>query len=109
MAITLNIEKQLEKLNRKIDANVKRAGRPMNIWRAKKITKKHGGETGIRTLGTVSRTLPFQGSPFDHSGISPLNLIFKTIILLKQPENYKSILEILDFRFKILCLLIACN
>ncbi len=30
-----------------------------------------GGERGIRTLDTVSDILPFQGSPFDRSGISP--------------------------------------
>ncbi len=30
-----------------------------------------GGETGIRTLGTVARTHAFQACPFDHSGISP--------------------------------------
>ncbi len=30
-----------------------------------------GGETGIRTLGTVARTVVFETTPFDHSGISP--------------------------------------
>ena len=30
-----------------------------------------GGERGIRTLDTLSDILPFQGSPFDRSGISP--------------------------------------
>ena|GEM_PF-7107228 len=30
-----------------------------------------GGEGGIRTLGTVSRTHDFESSPFDHSGTSP--------------------------------------
>ncbi len=30
------------------------------------------GERGIRTLGTIARTLPFQGSALDHSAISPL-------------------------------------
>jgi hypothetical protein len=29
------------------------------------------GEKGIRTLGTITGTLAFQASPFDHSGISP--------------------------------------
>ena len=33
--------------------------------------RESGGETGIRTLDTVTRILPFQGSPIDHSGISP--------------------------------------
>ncbi len=32
-----------------------------------------GGETGIRTLGTVARTVVFETTPFDHSGISPLS------------------------------------
>ena len=30
-----------------------------------------GGEGGIRTHGTVTRTLDFESSPFDHSGTSP--------------------------------------
>ena len=30
-----------------------------------------GGEGGIRTHGTVNRTLDFESSPFDHSGTSP--------------------------------------
>src|SRR5690606_18118683 len=30
-----------------------------------------GGEGGIRTHGTVARTLDFESSPFDHSGTSP--------------------------------------
>ncbi|GEM_PF-4537228 len=31
-----------------------------------------GGEEGIRTPDTKTRILPFQGSPFDHSGTSPM-------------------------------------
>ena len=34
-------------------------------------TLKSGGETGIRTLGTVTSTTVFETAPFDHSGISP--------------------------------------
>ena len=30
-----------------------------------------GGEGGIRTLGTVSRTTVFETVPFNHSGTSP--------------------------------------
>ncbi len=30
-----------------------------------------GGERGIRTLGAVAHTLPFQGSRLNHSRISP--------------------------------------
>ena len=33
--------------------------------------KKNGGERGIRTLGTVSRTHAFQACTFNHSVISP--------------------------------------
>ena len=32
----------------------------------------NGGEIGIRTLGTLTRTTVFETAPFDHSGISPL-------------------------------------
>ncbi len=51
----------------------------MSLWL--KQTKKpipkieqalKSGERGIRTLGTVTRTHDFESSPFDHSGISPL-------------------------------------
>jgi hypothetical protein len=35
------------------------------------ISKVIGGETGIRTLGTFTRTTVFETAPFDHSGISP--------------------------------------
>ena len=31
----------------------------------------NGGETGIRTLGTLARTTVFETAPFDHSGTSP--------------------------------------
>jgi hypothetical protein len=31
-----------------------------------------GGEGGIRTHGTVTRTTVFETVPFDHSGTSPL-------------------------------------
>ncbi|GAN62610.1 hypothetical protein AA0313_2753 [Acetobacter indonesiensis NRIC 0313] len=30
-----------------------------------------GGETGIRTLGTIASTTVFETAPFDRSGISP--------------------------------------
>ena len=33
-----------------------------------------GGETGIRTLGTVTRSPHFECGPIDHSGISPKRL-----------------------------------
>ena len=34
-----------------------------------------GGERGIRTLGTVTRTTVFETVPFNHSGISPNSLV----------------------------------
>ena len=49
--------------------------------KARKPLRKNessGGETGIRTLGTVNRTLDFESSPFDHSGISPPTNLSKT-------------------------------
>jgi hypothetical protein len=36
-----------------------------------KTLRSNGGETGIRTLGTLSSTPPFQGGTFNHSAISP--------------------------------------
>ena len=36
------------------------------------LTQASGGETGIRTLGTLARSTVFETAPFDHSGISPL-------------------------------------
>jgi heat shock protein HspQ len=32
---------------------------------------KNGGQTGIRTLGTITSTTVFETAPFDHSGICP--------------------------------------
>ena len=44
----------------------------MRLLRLKKAPKNRaGGEEEIRTLGTVTGTLAFQASPFDHSGTSP--------------------------------------
>ena len=40
------------------------------------IKQKIGGETGIRTLGTIASTTVFETAPFDHSGISPSILCF---------------------------------
>jgi hypothetical protein len=34
-------------------------------------TMQHGGERGIRTLGTLARTTVFETAPFNHSGTSP--------------------------------------
>ncbi len=33
--------------------------------------KENGGETGIRTLGTLAGTTVFETAPFNHSGTSP--------------------------------------
>ncbi len=35
----------------------------------------HGGERGIRTLGTLARSTVFETAPFDHSGTSPSGLM----------------------------------
>ena len=35
------------------------------------ISMRSGGEGGIRTHGTVTRTTVFETVPFDHSGTSP--------------------------------------
>src|SRR6185436_17276494 len=37
----------------------------------KEALGRSGGESGIRTHGTVSRTLAFEASDFNHSSISP--------------------------------------
>ena len=34
--------------------------------------EERGGETGIRTLGTLARTTVFETVPFDRSGTSPI-------------------------------------
>lgn len=41
----------------------------MDSWRATR--RENGGEGGIRTLGTITRTTVFETAPFDHSGTSP--------------------------------------
>ena len=40
--------------------------------RPPKIGRRAGGEGGIRTLGTLTRTTVFETAPFDRSGTSPL-------------------------------------
>jgi hypothetical protein len=37
-----------------------------------RLYRNVGGETGIRTLGTLARSTVFETAPFDRSGISPL-------------------------------------
>ena len=37
--------------------------------------ERYGGETGIRTLETVSRLHTFQACAFDHSATSPLDRV----------------------------------
>ena len=39
--------------------------------RARRELSENGGEKGIRTLGTISRTHAFQACSFNHSDISP--------------------------------------
>ena len=47
-----------------------------------KNSKKYCGETGIRTLGTLTGTTVFETAPFNHSGISPVN---NSSLLLYRP------------------------
>ncbi len=42
------------------------------LGRLNALKNRAGGEEEIRTLGTVTGTLAFQASPFDHSGTSPI-------------------------------------
>ena len=45
----------------------------ISTTRGNSIYLNIGGESGIRTHGRVTPTLPFQGSAIDHSAISPIN------------------------------------
>ena len=49
-----------------------------------------GGETGIRTLGTVARTVVFETTPFDHSGISPRRVFLQAgcIVLARSQGRF---------------------
>ncbi len=49
-----------------------------------RISSVPGGETGIRTLGTLAGTTVFETAPIDHSGISPL--ITRTFVFSTQHE-----------------------
>ena len=49
------------------------------------ISKVYCGETGIRTLDTVTRMPHFECGPFDHSGISPLRGVL--LCLCHAPEG----------------------
>ena len=44
----------------------------------KKFTYHYGGQTGIRTLETVSRLHTFQACAFDHSATCPLSVVYET-------------------------------
>src|SRR6267378_2081000 len=46
----------------------------MNSREGKSMTYRNGGEGGIRTHGTVSRTLAFEASAFNRSATSPRSL-----------------------------------
>jgi hypothetical protein len=45
----------------------------------KSISYGSGGEGGIRTHGTVSRTLAFEASTFNRSVTSPRSLVFSSL------------------------------
>ena len=38
----------------------------------KSLIEKNGGRGGIRTPGTIARSVLFESTPFDHSGTLPL-------------------------------------
>ena len=44
------------------------------LWK-EMAEKKYGGETGIRTLETVTRLHAFQACAFDHSATSPYQIV----------------------------------
>ena len=43
------------------------------------LSRITGGETGIRTLGTLARTTVFETAPFDRSGTSPSSIWLDTL------------------------------
>ncbi len=47
--------------------------------REKRFSRASGGETGIRTLGTLSRSTVFKTAAFDHSATSPVLGRFKVL------------------------------
>lgn len=49
-----------------------------------------GGETGIRTLGTLSRSTVFKTAAFDHSATSPRGAGSKAILKRWQEQIGKS-------------------
>ena len=55
-----------------------------NAAKRLKINDKIGGEGGIRTLGEITPTLPFQGSSFGHSDTSPLRRL-ESLTAIKSP------------------------
>ena len=56
------------------------------VLRKTLIFKVYCGETGIRTLDTVTRMPHFECGPFDHSGISPLRGVL--LCLCHAPEGW---------------------
>ena len=48
---------------------------------------KFGGETGIRTLGTLIRTMVFETTPFDHSGTSPMAVLATQTAAVNQSKH----------------------
>ena len=52
--------------------------------REKAFSRASGGETGIRTLETVSRLHTFQACAFDHSATSPIFKAFYVFLLILQ-------------------------
>lgn len=54
------------------------------------LSPKLSGKRGIRTPGTVARTLDFESSPIDHSGSFPYKdhtKLLKSLLLKRKTEN----------------------
>ena len=60
------------------------------------IQNRLSGEGGIRTHGTLTSTLPFQGSQFSHSCTSPKyqHQIYLNWLLNKDSDEFKTIRQI---------------
>ena len=59
----------------------------------------YGGETGIRTLETVSRLHTFQACAFDHSATSPVLKAFYVFLLILQDYRNTSVHSAFFFHF----------
>ena len=58
-----------------------------------------GGEGGIRTHGTLTRTTVFETAPFDHSGTSPIQCDVSRDALAVESSLLPYLLECVDELF----------